>query len=261
MGGERTESKIKVLIVDDDSELTDALSEYLSELGFIELSGAVHDGKSAGTSIRSLCPDIVLLDLVMPGLDGFGVLEEVGGMPEGKKPIVIVMSAMGSERIARIAVDLGADYFVYKPFDPGNLVRVMRCLYRQRHPEARAAGGSLAKDFYLHRIKTELDKIGVPPHLTGYKYLITAARIILDNPAALNSLHEKVYLRISSEFKTSPSCVERNIRNAVESAFNGDNSRALRILFASCLSGNKDKPSNSAFLNVFINMVRARTYV
>lgn len=109
--------KITVLISDDNREFANTLAKYLEEDEQIEVIGMAKDGEEALTMIESLKPNVVLLDVIMPHLDGLGVLEKLNSMNIEKMPICIMLSAVGQDKITQKAITLGAQYYVVKPFD------------------------------------------------------------------------------------------------------------------------------------------------
>ena len=110
-------SKISVLIADDNKEFCSILSDYLLNQKNIIVTGTAKDGKEALELIQEKEPDLVVLDIIMPHLDGLGVLEQLRKMDLEKKPRVIILSAVGQDKITQQAINLGADYYVVNPFD------------------------------------------------------------------------------------------------------------------------------------------------
>ena len=111
------ESKISVLIADDNKEFCNILNDYLLSQRDIVVTGIAKDGLEALKLIEEKQPDLVVLDIIMPHLDGLGVLERINSLGLEKTPRVIVLSAVGQDKITQRAITLGADYYVVKPFD------------------------------------------------------------------------------------------------------------------------------------------------
>jgi len=109
--------KIKILIADDNRDFCSILSEYLSMQQDFEVVGIAKDGLEAVDMILNTYPDIIILDIIMPHLDGLGVLERLNEMSLEKIPKIIVLSAVGQDKITQKALTLGAEYYVVKPFD------------------------------------------------------------------------------------------------------------------------------------------------
>ncbi len=105
---------LKVLIADDNREFNELLSEYLSQEQDMTVVGTSFNGKETLRKIKDTEPDVLLLDIIMPHLDGIGVLEELNRMDLEKKPKVIMLTAFGHENITQRAVELGASYYILK---------------------------------------------------------------------------------------------------------------------------------------------------
>jgi len=122
---------IKVLIIDDDEKLCRLLSEYLGENGFDVQSQ--HDGLDASNAITREAPDIIILDIMLPGKDGLEVLKEIRkdhGLP------IIMLTAKGDETDRIVGLELGADDYLAKPFNPRELLaRVKAVLRRSVHQD------------------------------------------------------------------------------------------------------------------------------
>jgi len=120
------ESKLNVIIADDNKEFCNILNEYLSNQKDIVVTGIANNGIEALKLIEEKKPDLVVLDIIMPILDGLGVLERLNTMDLYPKPCIIVLSAVGQNRITQRAISLGAAYYVVKPFDMDVLVKRIR---------------------------------------------------------------------------------------------------------------------------------------
>ena len=120
------EPKINILIVDDNKEFCNILNDYLLVQTDMVVIGIANNGVEALKLIKENKPDLVVLDIIMPILDGLGVLETLNTMDLDALPCVIVLSAVGQEKIAQRALSLGADYYVIKPFDMDVLIKRIR---------------------------------------------------------------------------------------------------------------------------------------
>lgn len=118
--------KITVLIADDNPEFAMTLASYLRKENDMDIVGMVKDGEEAYELIKELKPDVVLLDIIMPHLDGLGVLEKLNENQIDKMPICIILSAVGQDKITQRAINLGAQYYVVKPFEIKLLIKRIR---------------------------------------------------------------------------------------------------------------------------------------
>ena len=187
--------KLSVAIADDNEIMLQLLGDIIESDDELNVVGTAKDGEEAYRVIKTKEPDIVLLDIVMPKLDGLGVLSRVNKDKTIKKhPAFIMISAIGQERVTEDAFKLGADYYIMKPFDRDMIVNRIKMV---RHHENR-------KSFHMRRINPgenpeQLQKslesrvtdiiheIGVPAHIKGYQYLRDAIIMSVNDIEMLNS--------------------------------------------------------------------------
>ncbi len=113
----------RVVIVDDNERMVDLLGDILSQDGEIEVVGVADNGIDAIEVIKECKPDVVLLDLIMPKLDGLGVMERINSdQILDKVPSFIVITAIGQQGITEQAFELGASYYILKPFDNNTIL-------------------------------------------------------------------------------------------------------------------------------------------
>ena len=113
---------IRVAIADDNRCFVSIIEEFLNEQDDIEVVGVAYDGEEILDLIAKKEPDVVILDIIMPHLDGIGVLEKLNITPELKRPKIIMLSAIGKEITTQKVVELGADYYILKPFQNDMIV-------------------------------------------------------------------------------------------------------------------------------------------
>src|SRR5690554_4906843 len=114
-GGMYLVEKIKVCLVDDNKELVQMMKEYFEDQADIEIAGVAHNGQECLDLIGVSEPDVLILDIIMPHIDGLGVLSKLRSMELDKTPNIIMLTAFGQEEVMKKAVALGASYFILKP--------------------------------------------------------------------------------------------------------------------------------------------------
>ena len=130
--------KLNVAIADDNEKMVELLSRLIEEDTELELVGKAHNGEEICKIIKEKEPDVVVLDIIMPKVDGLSVMEKFGHDPSLKKiPSFIVVSAVGQERITEDAFNLGADYYMLKPFDNRMLLNRIKHVRRATEKKAR----------------------------------------------------------------------------------------------------------------------------
>lgn len=236
---------IRILIVEDNAQQRDFLSDNLNGRNGISVAGTAPDGLTALELTQRLRPQLMLLDMVMPRLDGFGVLERLQQFPAEQRPAVIATTALSRDDFITRAMELGTAYYLVKPLELPFLTRQILTL------ASRTASPPLppeeAED--VDRLVTAmLMQIGVPAHLSGYKFIRTALLMVIDRPELFSSLTGVLYPEIARQFGTTASCVERAIRHAISSTWNRGGSESYRRLLGRQASTVGDKPTNSEFL-------------
>ncbi|MCM1105873.1 MAG: sporulation transcription factor Spo0A [Blautia sp.] len=255
--------KLNVAIADDNELMLEMLGAIVSSDEELQVIGTAKDGEEAYLMIKEKEPDVVLLDIVMPKLDGLGVLDRIRADTTVKKqPSILMVSAIGNERITDDAFSRGADYYIMKPFDSKSILEHIKKT-RADHPVREAHWVSSferteARDAQtLEEDVTEIiHEVGVPAHIKGYQYLREAIIMSVGNMDMLNSITKILYPGIAKKFDTTPSRVERAIRHAIEVAWSRGKMDTLDELFGYTISNGKGKPTNSEFIALITDKIR-----
>ncbi|MBC6003920.1 MAG: sporulation transcription factor Spo0A [Paeniclostridium sordellii] len=268
MGGKIMNEKIKIVLADDNRDFCQVLKEYLSNEDDIEILGIAKDGIEALDLVSRTQPDVLVLDVIMPHLDGLGVIEKLNSMNLDKMPKIIVLSAVGQDKITQSAINLGADYYIVKPFDFVIFINRIRGLVSNKNTvvESKSRGNMDIKmtktDFVKNvgNIETEITniihEIGVPAHIKGYLYLREAIKMVIDNVELLGAVTKELYPSIAKKFNTTPSRVERAIRHAIEVAWSRGKVDTINQLFGYTVHNTKGKPTNSEFIAMIADKLR-----
>ena len=261
--------KIEVLLADDNREFTNLLSEYISEQSDMTVTGVAYNGEEVLRLLEESrkAPDVLILDIIMPHLDGLGVLERLRDMDLNPMPKIIMLTAFGQENITQKAVQLGASYYILKPFDMEILANRIRQLVNQPTLSPSGSYGSvlqkssgvvpMAKSKNLDaNITSIIHEIGVPAHIKGYQYLREAITMVYNNIEILGAITKTLYPAIAEKFKTTPSRVERAIRHAIEVAWTRGNIESISHLFGYTVNMSKSKPTNSEFIAMVADKLR-----
>lgn len=218
---------ISVLIADDNSEFCKIMRDNINKAGDMQVIGTAGDGKAAIKMIHELEPDIILLDIIMPRLDGIGVLEEIRTAKSLKKSLICVFTAIGGDIVVRKALELGADFYIMKPFDTDVLLTRIRQLYKEKCSDDKNSGYFVSGNQnystpYMHnteQIITDLIKsIGVTPNLSGYIYLREAVMLAVSQPDRMKNISKCIYPELAREHCTNVRNIDRAIRCAMLSA-------------------------------------------
>lgn len=268
------DSKISVLIADDNKEFCNILNDYLLNQRDIVVVGIANDGLEALELIEEKKPDLVVLDIIMPHLDGLGVLERLNSGVVGKIPRVIVLSAVGQDKITQRAITLGADYYVVKPFDMDVFTKRIRQMFNNTISSEDSVRATSFLEMPGHSapvakkpmdLETEITsiihEIGVPAHIKGYMYLREAITMVVNDMELLSAITKELYPSIAKKYNTTASRVERAIRHAIEVAWGRGQIEAINKLFGYTIHNDKGKPTNSEFIAMVADKLRLKNKV
>ncbi|MDD2956736.1 MAG: sporulation transcription factor Spo0A [Oscillospiraceae bacterium] len=233
-----------VLLVDANEEFRSMMRDEIDRSENFTVVGSVGDGTEALQVIEKESPDLILMDIILPGLDGFGVMKSLKSQ-DGQGPKVIVLSAFCSDRVVAEAMELGACYFLSKPCRGQALLDRMQLAFGQ----AAAPAAAERHPAELKNLVTAIiHEIGVPAHIKGYQYLREAIMIAVDDMDVINAVTKVLYPEVAKRFSTTPSRVERVIRHAIEVAWDRGDLETLQKFFGYTVSNAKGKPTNSEFI-------------
>lgn len=240
--------KLNVAIADDNEVMRDLLEEMVTSDDELHLIGMAKDGEEACHLIKEKEPDVVLLDIIMPKLDGLAVLDRIS-----------------NEKITEDAFERGADYYIMKPFDRNIVLDRIKTLNRRKNKVRKEIGRPVEMEkkpekYSLQTLEEDVTEIihevGVPAHIKGYQYLREAIIMSVTNMDMLNSITKILYPGIAKKFDTTPSRVERAIRHAIEVAWSRGKMDTLDDLFGYTISNGKGKPTNSEFIALITDKIR-----
>lgn len=257
--------KLKVAIADDNERMLRLLRDIIGSDDELDVIGTARDGEEAYNVIKAQEPDVVLLDIVMPKLDGLGVLDRVNNDASIKKhPTFIMISAIGQEKITEDAFNLGADYYIMKPFDNDMVldrIKHVRGKATNKTAEIRKVNAyEKTEDFSERNLEADvtsiIHEIGVPAHIKGYQYLRDAIIMSVNDMDMLNSITKVLYPTIAKKYQTTSSRVERAIRHAIEVAWSRGKMDTIDEMFGYTIHNGKGKPTNSEFIALITDRIR-----
>ncbi len=247
--------RTRIVIADDNKEFCSNLKSYLSETESFEVVGTAHDGKTAYETVLENRPDVLLVNIILPLLDGLAVLSKINNNNIlSKKPKTIVFSPSAHENIINSAMNHGASYYLVKPFE----FSVLRDRIADITAEKQTAGNvfdTKSKDLETN-ITMHIQQLGVPAHIKGYQYIRDAITMVIEDMDAINSITKILYPTVAKHYNTTPSRVERAIRHAIEVAWDRGNPDVLNDLFGYTILSSKGKPTNSEFIAMIADKIR-----
>lgn len=264
---------VNVVIVDDNPMILNTLDEVISSEAGLSVIGRADNGKDAIDMIKDTQPDVVLLDLVMPQMDGITVVENIKKKTSMlKNPAFIILSAVGGEQMTEEAFQAGANYFLMKPFDKDILVnkirrigkrpvrpvpgKVLEAPLKAATPEEAAMN---REEYMKEHLETDITKmlheLGIPAHIKGYQYLRDAISMVVRDREMMEAVTKILYPEIAKKNYTSSSRVERAILHAIEVAWGRGSLEVIDELFGYTISTGKGKPTNSEFIALIADKI------
>ncbi|MBR4360474.1 MAG: sporulation transcription factor Spo0A [Clostridia bacterium] len=242
-------SNIRVLIVDDNDELRSSMTHFFRQQQDISVVGEAANGMDALKQLREKQADVMLLDMIMPNLDGFGVLRQMQHLDADRRPHVIAVTALGRDDFIRRAVELGVRYYMIKPVDLSVLLERVRDVTRQDLPLSLETHALVAPGLTLEdKLSNLFLSMGIPAHIKGYQYLREAIRLVIENPGMIGGITKELYPAIARRFGTTASKVERAIRHAIEVAWSRGRVDTLNKAFGCSVAQPDEKPTNGEFI-------------
>lgn len=262
-------NQISLVIVDDNPDFVIQMREALEKEADISIIGTAGNGVEALAVIRRKKPRMVLLDVVMPQKDGLEVLEEMQHFDSADRPVTIMLTAIGQDQYIRRALELGAEYYIIKPFDIAQLGKRIRQIYRDtlEMPPARENNGSnrfsrhidaVAREEIDEEVTIALGDVSVPPHLTGYLYLKKSIAATVVSERGFIPATKELYPSLAEEFGTSAGKIERAIRGAIQKAWTRKEQTNASQYFTYAGKYKNIKPTNSEFIATIAAKIRQK---
>ena len=244
--------KIKVLMIDDNVQLIEAVKEYFKSSKIIEIVDSANDGIEGINKIENSIYDIIILDLIMPKKDGLYVLEEMKKRNLNKK--VIVATSYNTSEVIREVSNYGVNYYILKPFDFVDLEKRILDLSNKKIENTKNI------DLHYNNLQVSITKIlhllGIPSHIKGYQYIRDGVYMIFENPEMIGGITKELYPELASKFDTTVSRVERAIRHAIEVSWNRGNWDLMEEIFGNSVDIDRAKPTNSEFIVTVADKLR-----
>lgn len=257
--------KVRVGIADDNEKMLNMLGELVEEEEGLQLVGKSRNGEEAYQMVKSKEPDVLLLDLIMPKMDGLSLMGKLNEDKQLKKaPSVIVVTAVGQESITEEAFSKGARYYIMKPFENDMIIEKIKNAagHKKQRPAELHRQSAIEKieNRNVHNLERDvteiIHEIGVPAHIKGYQYLRDAIMMSVEDTEILNSITKILYPTIAKKHKTTSSRVERAIRHAIEVAWSRGKMDTIDALFGYTINNGKGKPTNSEFVALISDKIR-----
>lgn len=259
--------EISIIIADSDCELIARQLTAANTRTGMRVLDKVSDGESAIESIKKYQPDVVLLDICLPVLDGLGVMEQIRESGECPDTLFVIVTSVGSQRLIRCAFELGASFYVLKPYNSEQLIARIHQIYNRR----KEVQTEISKDLICiqnreglsgaaNNIESDVTDIirdiGIPANIKGYQYIREGIIMAVNDVNMLNYITKLLYPTIAKKYRTTSSSVERAIRHAIEVAWSRGQIDVINDIFGYTVNAGKGKPTNSEFIALIADKLR-----
>ena len=253
-------NSIRVIILEDHAHSRHILTQELKACG-VEVCGAAGDGLEGLNLVKSLQPDVVITEILLPRLDGLGFLKELGRLQLEKRPLVMVLSSVSGPSIIQEALSRGACFYGIKPLKTEELAAKIAQLTDEEHvaipiSSAQSFTNDPGQNLLETRVTDMIHQVGIPAHIKGYQYLRAAIMMAVTDMDTINAITKILYPTIAKQFSTTPSRVERAIRRAIEVAWDRGDVETLNRLFGYTVAVSRGKPTNSEFIAMISDKLR-----
>lgn len=269
---------LHVVIADSNVQDRESKKKIMEGMG-MKVVLSTGDGSKALETIKQKRVDVVVMDMILPGVDGIGILEEVNNSNQKNRPIFIVETALRMENLVEQAIQSGADYYMMKPVSGQMLIKRMYQMVESKYgmlaserteelqgtPEKEKTELKKETSFktkYTYSGDLEMDitnillEIGIPAHIKGYQYIREGIIMAFYDRNMLHYITKFLYPAIAKKYKTTSSSVERTIRHAIEVAWRRGNLETLEEVFGNTVCAGRGKPTNSEFMALLTDKLR-----
>ncbi|MGN0395740.1 MAG: sporulation transcription factor Spo0A [Coprococcus sp.] len=260
-------NRMNIIVADSECELI--ASQLMANMSNEEINimDKVSDGETAIESIKKYKPDIVLLDICLPVIDGLAVMETIGNDEKLTDTIFVVVTSVGSQRLIRCAFELGATFYILKPYNPIQLVARIKQIFKRKQEYDTEEADELvcipnksraikASDNIESDVTDIIRDIGIPANIKGYQYIREGIIMAVNDANMLNYITKLLYPTIAKKYKTTSSSVERAIRHAIEVAWSRGQIDVINDMFGYTVNAGKGKPTNSEFIALIADKLR-----
>lgn len=239
-----------VVVADDNKKMVQLVTAIIETRENYKVVGTAENGKEALALVQDLKPDLLILDIMMPLLDGLETLEILNEQQK-TRPRILCISNMGADGVTSRALEKGADYYIVKPFSERSVLNGIDIVMNRKQL------GKPQKQANLQQFVTQLIReIGIPAKLKGYQYIRDALILCNEQPGYLDNITKSLYPYLAEKYKSTTIGVERAIRNAIEIAWEKGDIKRLDDMFGYTVNELKGRPTNSEFIALMSDYIQ-----
>ncbi len=242
---------VRVVVVDDNEAVIRSVKEYFKNSEIVSVVGGFTNGKEALNYLVSYPEqyDLLMLDLILTGIDGIRIIEELNHKKISKK--IMVLSSFKDDFTIRRVQALGGSYFMLKPVDM-DIVNSRIIDLVSHTEEVKVMGGAKIEI----RVSSLLHDLGIPSSVRGYEYIRDSVLILYAEDGMALHLTKDIYPKIADKYQTTSSRVERAIRHAIEISWSRGDIKLMENLFGNSIDFDRSRPTNAEFLTTIADRFR-----
>ena len=248
-GRSSMEKKTRVILADANEEFRELLRGSIEKTGEFEVVGTAGDGMSALKLVTEKKPQLLITDILLPELDGFGLLDRIASLDD--RPSTLIVSALYRDSIVAQAMERDVSFFMPKPCETESLLERMRQAIGMEALAEESEAQALER-----QVTSVIHEVGVPAHIKGYQYVREAIIIAVQDMDVINAVTKVLYPEVAKRYATTPSRVERAVRHAIEVAWERGDLDTLQRYFGYTVNSSKGKPTNSEFIAMIADRIR-----
>lgn len=238
-----------IAIFERNESFLNELKSYFAQTSGFNVCATALTGDMALEALKTVEPDVAVIDVALKGIDGIKVLDHIKLM----KPscISVMMSEIDNNKIVSTAINHGAIYYFIKPVTPQIISERISDILNDKTSDHMLSSEIRDKRKIIsldEKISNIFITIGIPPHIKGFTYLREGIKMSVKDPSIINKVTKELYPQIGEKFSTSASKVERAIRHAIEVAWNRGRTEAISSIFGARVYIGNERPTNSEFI-------------
>lgn len=242
-------NRVNVILADANTEFRAQLAESLERTGEFTVAASVGSGAEALLRVRELRPQLLVTDLILPELDGFGLIDRLA--EERILPKTVIVSALYREQVVAQLMAMDAALFIPKPCELPSLIDRLRQLMLTEDPAPEVLARGLE-----HEVSRIMQEVGVPAHVKGYRFVREAILLAVQDESVMNAVTGRLYPSVARVCGSTPARVERAMRGAIELAWDRGSEESRRCYFGQTISCERGKPTNSEFVAMLADHIR-----
>lgn len=234
-----------LLIIDPDKNYAASLAEHAKKSGLFYEASYSLNGEEGYRLISILKPDVIILEALIPVLDGIGILRRLYNNKLNKNPVIIINTSTRLPGLLSAASRYGADYIMIKPQTYENICITAHDLLKGIIASVPAP--EKKTDIEGH-ITVFLKSLGMPAHLDGYKYIRSALLYTIKDPGMISPITKRLYPALAEKYNTTKSCIERAMRHAIEVSWQRGNKKIISDIFGYDRDSLISRPTNAEYI-------------